>query len=134
MADFDFDNMINKLKTNAVKVTKEAGKITKDAINTVENKTQEAKLLYSVQSFEKRLDRQFAAIGSSVYNSFKNGEEQEDFSELFGRIDALKDEIEELKQRIASKKNTVICKECNAYIDTEDAFCPKCGAKVKENE
>ena len=89
----DFDNMLNKLKD-----------FTKTAAYTVETKTQEAKLRFTLRSLKQRAEAQYTAIGKSVYENFKSGAEQEDFSELFGRIDAINDEIEELRERIKKVK------------------------------
>ena len=87
----------------------------------------------SLHKLEERVDDQFNAIGESIYRSFKEGSEYEDFSEIFGRIDALNDEIDELRTKIANIKKSDICPNCNAFINT-DKFCSKCGAKLKKDE
>ena len=88
----DFDKVIDKLTD-----------FTKTATTVVENKTKEAKLSYTLKKLEARVNDQFSAIGASLYLSFKEGTEPEDFSELFGRIDA-NEEIEELRERIKKVK------------------------------
>ena len=105
MADLNLDNLIDKIKTGASKASKEAVKITKNAATAVETKTRQLKLQHSLHSLEERLENHFSAIGESVYKSFRSDEEQEDFSELFGKIDALTEEIAELKNRIENMKN-----------------------------
>lgn len=133
MSDFTLENVLDTIKSGAVRVSKEAGKLTKTAASTVEAKTKEAKLAYSLHKLEERVDDQFNAIGESIYRSFKEGSEYEDFSEIFGRIDALNDEIDELRTKIANIKKSDICPNCNAFINT-DKFCSKCGAKLKKDE
>lgn len=134
MADYNFDDVMDIIKSGAAKVSKEAGKFTKTAASAVGNKTQEMKLRYSLSELEERLNAQFAAIGSSVYTSFKTGTEQEDFSELFGRIDALNDEIEVMRNKLSDVTNTVRCESCDNYVSSSHTFCPECGAKMKNEE
>ncbi len=133
MSDFNLENVLDTIKSGVVKVSKEAGKLTKNAATTVEAKTKEAKLVYSLHKLEERVNDQFNAIGKSVYLSFKDETEYEDFSEIFGRIDALNDEINELRTKIANIKKSDICPNCNAFINT-DKFCSKCGAELKKDE
>ncbi len=130
----DVDDFFKSFKENASKLTKACESVTKDAVSAVGNKTKEAKLRYSMHEVKERIQNNYAEIGKSVYESFKTGNPEEDFSVIFGRIDALNDELEEIKQRLYEECNVEICSDCGAFVASKDAFCHKCGAKVKDNE
>lgn len=128
------DDIFNSFKENASKLTKACETVTKNAVSAVESKTKEAKIRYSMHEIKERIESNYAAVGESVYHSFKNGKHSQDFSEIFGRLDALNEELEELGQRLYEECNLQICPECSAYVSTKDAFCHKCGAQVIEDE
>lgn len=128
------DDMFDKIKTSAVKVSREAERLTKTAASKVESKTQEAKLKYAVRELEEKMRACYATIGEAVYESFRNSEEPGDFSEMFGRLDALREEAEEMKERLSSVSGCVVCPECGATAGAEDVFCSKCGARMKSDE
>ena len=136
MADFNMDEMIEKIKSGAVKVSKEAGRITKNAASRVETMTTDAKLKYAIRELEEKMQENFRQIGEAVYNSFKNGDEPEDFFEAFGRLDAIEEEIGELRERIsvAGAAQTGICPCCGRSTSVDDLFCSKCGAVLKDDE
>ncbi len=134
MADFNVDDMFDKIKNGAFRVSKSAGNFAKTAASRLDSKTQETKLKFSARELENKLDGYYISIGKAVYEAYNNNSEAEDFSETFGRIDALKEELDALKGRIADLSDTAVCDRCGAFIGKDDAFCPKCGAKIKEDE
>ncbi|MBP3359733.1 MAG: zinc ribbon domain-containing protein [Clostridia bacterium] len=134
MAEFNMDDMFDKIKTSAAKVSREAERLTKSAASKVESKTQEAKLKYAIRELEDKMRACYAAIGEAVYESFRNSEEPGDFSEMFGRLDALREEADEIKEQLAAVSGCVVCPECGAGVSAEDAFCSKCGANIKKDE
>ena len=44
---------------------------------------------------------------------------------------ALKNEIDEIKLKIAETTDTKICSDCGSLIDKDATFCKKCGNKVE---
>ena len=134
MADFNMDEMLEKIKSGAVKVSKEAGRLTKNAASKVETMTSDVKLKYAIRELEEKMNDSFRQIGEAVYNSFKKGEEPDDFFELFGRLDAIEEEIEELRLRVSVTASSGVCPCCGRSITEEDMFCSKCGAALKEDE
>lgn len=134
MADFVFDDLIDKIKNGAAKASKSAGDFAKSAASKIDSKTQEAKLKISVKELEDKLNGYYSTIGKSVYNAEKNCGTIEDFSELFGRIDALNEEIESLKGRIARSRDENVCSLCGAFVGKDDLYCPKCGTNLQDDE
>lgn len=128
------DDIFKNFKENASKLTKACENVTKSAVSVVENKTKEAKIRYSMHEIKERIQNNYAAIGESVYSNFKNKNQSEDFSVIFGRLDALNEELEELEIRLCEECNLQICPDCGAYVSAKDAFCHKCGAQVIEDE
>jgi len=41
------------------------------------------------------------------------------------------DRIEQPRELIAGKRDTVYCTQCGALISTENKFCVECGAKIE---
>ncbi len=128
------DDIFKNFKENASKLTKACETVTKSAVSAVESKTKEARIRYSMHEIKERIESNYAAIGECVYTNFKNKKHSEDFSEIFGRLDALNEELEELTQRLYEECNLQICPDCGAYVSAKDAFCHKCGAQVIEDE
>ena len=131
MADFNIDEMIEKIKTGANKVTKNAEKFTKTASAKVGNMTREAKLKYALKDVEDRIDEAYMEIGKAVYYNFKNNEDEAEHYEIFGKIDALTEEATEIKETIASIRNSAVCPSCSGFVNEDDVYCSKCGAKLK---
>ena len=134
MADFNVDDMFDKIKSGVVNASKSAGDFAKNAATKLDNKTQEAKFRFTARELESKLNGYYCSIGKAVYKAYTNGEEAEDFSETFGRIDAVKEEIELLKSRIADMNDSAVCTSCGAYVGKDDVYCPKCGMKLKDDE
>ena len=128
------DDFLKTIKDSASKFTKACESVTKDAVSVVENKTKEARLRYSMHEIKDRMQSYYAEIGRSVYESFKTGTNNEDFSLIYGKLDALNDELEELKQRLYEECDLEVCPDCGGFVASKDMFCKKCGAKVKDNE
>ena len=128
------DDIFKSFKENASKLTKACESVTKSAVSAVETKTKEAKIRYSMHEIKERIESNYASIGECVYDSFRNNKHWDDFSVIFGRIDALKEELEELTQRLYDECNLQICPDCGAYVSVKEAFCHKCGAQVIEDE
>ncbi|MBQ7974308.1 MAG: zinc ribbon domain-containing protein [Clostridia bacterium] len=128
----DFNDIIKQFREGADKLGETVGNAAKTAVAKVENKTKEAKIRFSIREAEERIKANFEAIGESVYKSYKSGSEPEDFSAQFGKLDALEDEITGLKEQLCSECNLKICPECNEAVKKSDAYCPRCGVKIKD--
>ena len=82
-----------------------------------------------ISSQESLIDGVFKEIGKLVYDN-KDNIAGLDLSEVIGKIDAAKAEIERLKAEIRTVKGIKVCEQCGEEIADEVAFCPKCGAKA----
>lgn len=128
----NFDDIIKRLSSTATKFGEAAENISKKTVSKVENLTHEAKIRYALHEVENRIQTNYAAMGESVYTSMKNNTENDDFSEIMGRLDALHDELGQLKQQLKEECGLSICPECESLVGRNNRFCPKCGAKMND--
>lgn len=107
----------------------------KDLAQTAGEKSQElyqiSKLKMEITQLKMKVDKNYNAIGKTVYEKTKAQEALPDFAARIEEIDLLKADIEEKKDIISSIKNTVRCASCGADVSEDDPFCPKCGAAMK---
>lgn len=92
-----------------------------------------AKMNAQVGQLEGKIKTYYQIIGEKVYLN----EKDQDHSGLEAEFDLITDayvEIGRLKKQIADLKGTKECPGCHAEIDNSFAFCPKCGAKMEEEE
>ncbi|MGN0106065.1 MAG: hypothetical protein ACI4A5_00025, partial [Hominilimicola sp.] len=78
----------------------------------------------------------YAEIGKAVYEKYTDTNDVccDFVAEKCGKIDALSEEIAELKEQLAQLKETVRCSRCGAYNHADDAYCAKCGVKLYNTE
>ena len=76
-----------------------------------------------------KLDDMFEMLGRTVYDA-KVNEREEDISEAIEEIRAKEQEIADLREELARRRNKKICKACGARTSDKNAFCPTCGAKL----
>ena len=50
--------------------------------------------------------------------------------EKFGKIDAMTEEVNELKEQLYQLKENVKCSKCGAYNHSDDVYCSKCGERI----
>lgn len=81
---------------------------------------------------EARLEKLYAQLGKSVYDSAPFAEDSPHFP-LASLITQLREELEENRAQLSLLKSGTRCAVCGALIEPDAAFCPSCGAK-KEAE
>ena len=114
-----FENFTRKVTETA----KAAAKKSSDLVEVT-------KINMSISSEEEKIQKEYAAIGKKIYESYKNNEEiAEGLKENCGRIKSYEENIEAMSQKILELKNVKICTGCGAELEADMAFCPKCGAK-----
>lgn len=96
----DFDEIFQQMKTGAEKLGKGVSDIAKFTVSRVESKTKDAKIRYGIHGAEERKKANFEAIGEAMYKAYKSDAEPEDFSGMYEIIDALEEEIAELKLQL----------------------------------
>ena len=73
----------------------------------------------------------YTEIGKSVYENYKStGEVIDDMEEKFAKIDAMTEEVNELKEQLYQLKENVKCPKCGAYNHSDDVYCSKCGERI----
>lgn len=125
------EEMFDKLKEHAYKAKDGAVKITKTVIEKTNNVVNQTKLNFAIGETQGKIKDIYTEIGKAIYDKYTGtGEIEEALAEKMGKIDALNEELMELKENLAELKETVKCPECNAYNHHDDAYCSKCGAKL----
>lgn len=116
------DNIVNTTKN----VAATAGKKTGEAIGISKLKVKNTQINIDIKSKNEKL-------GALVYDMAKTGEKDtEAFDALIAEIDAAKAELEENNKQLDELRGKVTCTVCGVKTDNDNAFCPKCGAKLPE--
>jgi len=89
-----------------------------------------AKLNISINNERDRIDKLCIEMGKSIYESFEKGEPVSDgLKDKCEQIQSINLNIRSIEQKLLDLKNSRICGTCGAEIDSEFAFCFKCGTK-----
>lgn len=127
------EEIIGKIKKGAAMAVDEAQKVTKSVVKISTDAVNQTKLKYAVKESEQKIDEILASIGGYVYDSYKEGGEfSGDIADKCAQVQALKDEVASLNERIAELKNSVICSECGEYNKSDSVYCSKCGTKIEK--
>ena len=125
------DDIINKVKQGAFKAKDEAEKFTKTAVEKTKTVIDQTKYKYSISEFEGKIKNIMAELGEKLYSEYTEGVEfDEDVAEKCKKIDEFKEEISQIKTKIAELTNASVCAQCGEVIPQDSVFCPKCGAKI----
>ena len=107
-------------------VVSTAGTKGKGAVSFSKLKIRESQLNSEVKS-------KFEKLGELIYEMAKSGEKNnEAFDEMVADIDAIYDELAEIDKQVDDLRNVVTCTKCGEKTSKDNAFCPKCGAKLPE--
>lgn len=116
------DNVINTTKN----VAATAGKKTDEAIRTSKLKIKSSQLNSDIKS-------KYEKLGTLVYEMSRTGEKDtEAFDAMIAEIDAANAELADIEKQLDELKGKVACPACGVKTDNDNAFCPKCGAKLPE--
>lgn len=126
------EDILKKLKKGAMQVKDEAEKITKDAVDKTKKAIDRTKYNYTISEAESKIKDILSELGKKLYEEYKDGAEFDDeILEKCVKIDEIKNEIDEIKKKIAETHNGKICADCGTIVDDDDLFCKKCGNKVE---
>ena len=85
-----------------------------------------------IYKLRAKLKECYTLLGIRVYNKAKAGQEFGEVVKMrINEIDALREEIEELKEQAELIGFYKKCKNCGSYNDKEDEICLNCGASLK---
>ncbi len=116
------DNVINTTKS----VAATAGKKTDETIRVSKLKLKATQLNADIKNKNEKL-------GALVYEMAKSGEKDtEAFDAVIAEIDSNKAELADIDKQLDELRGMVTCEKCGAKTDNDNAFCPKCGAKLPE--
>lgn len=116
------DNVISTTKN----VAATAGKKTDETIRVSKLKLKATQLNADIKNKNEKL-------GALVYEMAKSGEKDtEAFDAIIADLDANNAELAEIDKQLDELKGMVTCSACGAKTDNDNAFCPKCGAKLPE--
>jgi len=117
-----FENFSKKITETAKAAAKKSGDI-----------VEITKLNMSIGAEEDKIKRTYMEIGKTIYERFCKGEGVpeglEDFCE---KIRGYENNISEMKEKINVLKNIKICPSCNAELELDTNYCPKCGMKQEK--
>ena len=118
------EEVFDKIKEHASKAKDSAVQVTKTVIEKTNNIVNQTKLKFSISETESKIKDIYTEIGKSVYENYKStGEVIDDMEEKFGKIDAMAEEVNELKENVK-------CPKCGAYNHSDDVYCSKCGERI----
>lgn len=81
-------------------------------------------------SLENDLKSYYAELGMIYFDNYADGDLPKEMAELCEKITACQHAISEAEQRVVALKGVVICSNCQAEVDKEASYCPKCGAQI----
>ena len=130
MAGF-FGDLGKIISEKAEVVTKKTGEVVDVVAKKTEQTVEVQKIKAQIHTMERNNDRDYKDIGKMIYDKFKNGEGADaEYIELCDAIAEREASIAKAKEEIAKIKGLDVCPECEAHIEPDATFCPKCGAKV----
>lgn len=105
----------------------------KDVAEKAKKLAEVANLNSQISSKESEIKNVYREMGQVIYEN-KETWKDVDLSEKIGKIEGLEAEIGALKAEILIVKGVKICTQCGGEIESDVAFCPKCGAKAPQPE
>lgn len=114
-----FENLTKKVSDTAKAAAKKSSEL-----------VEVTKLNMSISAEEDKIKKTYADIGKLVYTAYANGDEvAEGYKELCSSITGYEETITAMKQKILELKSMKVCPGCGVELETDIAFCSKCGAK-----
>ena len=81
-------------------------------------------------SLEGDMKELYASLGKVYFEKYADGDMPKEMAELCEKITSCQHAINEAEQRAALLKGVVICSNCQAEVDKDASYCPKCGAEI----
>lgn len=103
----------------------------KEAAQKAKDVTEIAKLSTKAGQLEGKIKTWYQVIGEKVYQSEKD-QEHAGMEVEFNMITDAFAEIGRIRKQIADLKGVQICPGCGSEIDSEAAYCSKCGTKQEK--
>ena len=121
-----FDELKKNLSGVTGTVAKTSENVMKKSSTAIE--IQKAKL--KKVSLEGDMKELYASLGKLYFEEYADGDMPKEMAELCEKITSCQHAINEAEQRAALLKGVVICSNCQAEVDKDASYCPKCGAEI----
>lgn len=108
------------------------------AVNVVGKKASQivdiSKLRISAADLNNEISKRFEAMGRTVYESQKSGNNVSDLiSESVTAIDDLYEQLDAINDQLAQARAKMVCKNCGEENAQGSVYCSKCGHKLSED-
>lgn len=110
------------------KIGKKISDAGQDAIKATKTMTEVTKLNSKIELEEKFILDCYKQIGTIYYSKYGKSNDA-DIQKQIDCINLSMRHIQDFKEQIKLVKGKDICSVCNAEIDINAQFCPKCGSK-----
>ena len=124
MAFFD------ELKKNLSGVTDTVAKTSENVMKKSSTAIEIQKAKLKRVSLEGDMKELYASLGKLYFEEYADGDMPQEMAELCEKITSCQHAINEAEQRAALLKGVVICSNCQAEVDKDASYCPKCGAEI----
>ena len=124
MAFFD------ELKKNLSGVTDTVAKTSENVMKKSSTAIEIQKAKLKKVSLEGDMKELYASLGKLYFEKYADGDMPKEMAELCEKITSCQHAINEAEQRAALLKGVVICSNCQAEVDKDASYCPKCGAEI----
>ena len=124
MAFFD------ELKKNLSGVTDTVAKTSENVMKKSSTAIEIQKAKLKKVSLESDMKELYASLGKLYFEEYADGDMPKEMAELCEKITSCQHAINEAEQRAALLKGVVICSNCQAEVDKDGSYCPKCGAEI----
>ena len=124
MAFFD------ELKKNLSGVTDTVAKTSENVMKKSSTAIEIQKAKLKRVSLEGDMKELYASLGKLYFEEYADGDMPKEMAELCEKITSCQHAINEAEQRAAFLKGVVICSNCQAEVDKDASYCPKCGAEI----
>ena len=129
------DEFIDKIKDGASKTKDAAGRIAKQVAKHTSNAITSTKLTYAINEANNKIKDIYSQIGKTMYEEYLDGATvNEQFADMFEKIDALMHDIEALQAKKAELKKATRCQQCDTLNPNDSDYCSKCGAKLEKQD
>lgn len=124
MAFFD------ELKKNLSGVTDTLAKTSESVMKKSSTAIEIQKAKLKKVSLEGNMKSLYESLGQLYFEKYADGDMPKEMAELCEKITSCQHAINEAEQRAAFLKGVVICSNCQAEVDKDASYCPKCGAEI----
>lgn len=121
-----FDELKKNLSGVTDTVAKTSESVMKKSSTAIEIKKAKLKKV----SLEGNMKSLYESLGQLYFEKYADGDMPKEMAELCEKITSCQHAINEAEQRAAFLKGVVICSNCQAEVDKDASYCPKCGAEI----